>query len=512
MDISKKTTSHKETFILITSAFIAGLCSIIYELLISTASSYFLGDSIKQFSITIGLYMAAMGIGSYISRLINKNLLSTFIALEIILGFLGGISIPVLYFSYAYTDAYYPIMVLMVLSIGTLIGLEVPLLTRIMEKYYSLKFNISNILSVDYLGALIATLVFPFILLPFLGTFRSSLFFGIINMGIGFINLWCFADKLRINERRRYTFASITVCVFLISLFFSSHFLLRNWSNSLYEDQILLSKQSKFQKLVLTKDKEDIRLFLDGNLQFSSIDEYRYHEALVHIPLGAASHRNNILILGGGDGMAAREVLKYSDVESVYVVDLDPAVTNLSRDDRHIKALNQRSLDNNRVHVVNQDAFVFLEETQDLFDVIIADLPDPNNVSLARLYSKEFFKLVSSRLSKTGIFVTQATSPYFASKAFWSIHNTIKAAGFHKVYPYHVYVPSFGDWGFVVASDMLFHPNKVKVSVPTKYIEDKIVESFFIFEKDLINRSSEYSTLDDPIVLNYYLDGWRYWK
>ena len=214
---------RKETSILIISTFIAGLCSIIYELLISTASSYFLGDSIKQFSITIGLYMASMGFGSYVSRLIQHNLLSKFIALEIFLVFLGGISVPLLYFAYSYLETFYPIMVLLILSIGVLIGLEIPLLIRIMEKYYSLKFNISNVLSVDYLGALVATLLFPFILLPLMGTFKSSLFFGVINMGIGFLNIWCFSHQLRPTQRRQFAFLAILVSTVLLSLFFSSY-------------------------------------------------------------------------------------------------------------------------------------------------------------------------------------------------------------------------------------------------------------------------------------------------
>ena len=512
MDIPKQFSYHKESFILIISTFIAGLCSIIYELLISTASSYFLGDSIRQFSITIGLYMAAMGIGSYISRLINKNLLSKFIALEIILGFIGGMSIPILYFAYAYTNAYYSIMVFLILSIGILIGLEIPLLTRIMEKYYPLKFNISNILSVDYFGALVATLIFPFILLPLLGTFRSSLFFGVVNMGIGVLTLWCFSRQLKLKERRNYIGGLILACTILCSFFFMAHYFLNYWSNSLYEDQIIFSRQSKFQKIVMKRNKKDLRLFLDGNLQFSTIDEYRYHEPLVHIPLGLTHQKKNVLILGGGDGLVAREVLKYSEVERIYLVDLDPEIVRLGRNDYNLKVLNKGSLDDQRVEVINEDAFIFLDKNQRFYDVIIADLPDPNNVSLARLYSKEFFQLVKSRLSKTGIFITQATSPFFAKKAFWCIKNTIKESGFSKVYPYHVNVPSFGDWGFVMASNINYRPSEANIFVSTKYLARDNIQSLFIFEKDIMEESTKFSTLDDPVVLNYYLKGWRYWK
>ena len=510
MNQKENSVSHKETSILIISVFIAGLCSIIYELLIGTASSYFLGDSVRQFSITIGCYMAAMGIGSFASRLIRKNLISKFIAVEIILGFLGGISIPALYFCYAYTDAYTAFMVIFILAIGILIGLEIPLLTRIMGRYYTLKINISNVLSIDYLGALIATLLFPFLLLPFWGTFKSFLFFGIINMGIGFINLWCFKEKMQISRVRFYTVASTGVCLFLAVMFFSSQFLLKGWSNSVYEDRIIFSRQTRYQKIVLTRHKNDIRMFLDGNLQFSTIDEYRYHEALVHIPFSVAPNRKKILILGGGDGLAVREILKYPGIETIYLVDIDPEVIRVSTENRFLREINKGSLKDDRVTIINRDAFIYVKDTTDLFDVIISDLPDPNNISLSRLYSREFYGLIASRLSKTGIFVTQATSPFFSNKAFWCINNTIEAAGL-VTHPYHVYVPSLGDWGFVMASKIDLNFDSVTLMVPTRYLDETVINALLVFEKDLIDKTPDISTLDKPAVLSYYLSGWENW-
>lgn len=503
--------SKKEMSILLASIFIAGLCSIVYELLISTASSYFLGDSVKQFSITIGLYMAAMGIGSYLSRLIKTNLLSKFIAVEIALGFLGGMSVPILYLCYAYTESYTLFMVLMIFSIGTLIGLEIPLLTRIMEQYYTLKINISNVLSIDYLGALIATLLFPFLLLPFLGTFKSSLFFGLINMCIGFMNLWCFKEALSLGRRRLYAIASTAVCLALTGLFLSAPFLMEAWSSSLYEDRIIFSLQTKYQKIILTKAKDDVRLFLDGNLQFSSVDEYRYHEALVHIPFSLAPRRKNILILGGGDGLAVREMLKYDDVKSITVVDIDPEIIKISKKNKYIREMNLESLQDNRVTILNEDAFVFLKKNKTPFDIIISDLPDPNNVSLSRLYSREFYHLIRTRLTKGGLFLTQATSPYFSKKAFWCINTTLAEAGM-KTYPYHLYIPSFGDWGFVLASEDELDTDSVEIKVPTRYLEDNIASTLFTFPKDLVEENIEYSSLDRPLILSYYLKGWRHWN
>jgi spermidine synthase len=501
----------REAGILIGSVFIAGLCSIVYELLIGATSSYFLGDSIRQFSLTIGVYMAAMGLGSFLSRLIgDERLLEKFVAAEILLGLLGGISVPLLYFAFAYTEAYTWVMIGLTLAIGTLIGLEIPLLVRVMQHYYPLRVNLSNVLSVDYVGALVATLLLPFVLLPLMGVFRSALTFGLVNMFIGFMVLWCFAEKLGMQRRRLLIRYNTAVFALLLVLLAGSSWLLASWSNGLYADRIVYTEQTPYQQIVLTRAKDDIRLYLDGGLQFSSVDEYRYHESLVHVPL-SLSARRHVLILGGGDGLAAREVLKYSEVESVTLVDLDPAVTRIARHNPHLRALNGGSLDQPRVTVLHRDAFAFLRESSGRYDAILIDLPDPKNTALARLYSREFYRLVKRRLSPGGVFVTQATSPFYAMRAFWSIVETVRSAGFATVAPYHVNIPSFGEWGFVLAS---VKPQEVsiEVTVPTRYLDSALAERMFLFPRDLRHTGVLASTLDRPRVLSYYLSGWRHWN
>ena len=178
--------------------------------------------------------------------------------------------------------------------------------------------------------------------------------------------------------------------------------------NSMYDDRVVFSKQTPYQKLIITKNKEDVRLFIDGNVQFSTIDEYRYHEPLIHIPMNLVNHRENVLILGGGDGLAAREILKYSDVKNITVVDLDKEMTDLAVKNKVMAELNEGSFTNPKVKILNEDAFKFLENAREYFDVIIIDLPDPNNSALARLYSKEFYKVVKQKLARDGVVVTQA--------------------------------------------------------------------------------------------------------
>lgn len=509
---NNKVLSTKESVILLLSVGIVGFCTIIYELLIGSVSSYFLGDSVKQFSIVIGLTMTAMGIGTLVSRLINKNLIYYFILIEIILAVIGGLSVPTLYFSYVFEEFYYFIMCVLILVIGILIGLEIPLLTRIMEKYYDLKDNISNVLSLDYLGAFVATLLFPFILLPFLGIFNTSIFAGFLNLVVGVLNFYWFKDKITLKKGFKLKTLSIFIAVLLFFFVLSSRTLMKHWENTVFDDRVIFSAQTKYQKLVLTQNKEDIRLFIDGNVQFSSIDEHRYHELLVHVPMSLMKNHEEVLILGGGDGLAAREILKYPNVKNITVVDLDKEMTDLAVNNRIFRELNKDSFLNPKVHIYNDDAFKFIENSKNYYDVIIIDLPDPNNSSLARLYSKEFYKLVKSRLSRQGVIVTQSTSPFFSPEAYWCIKETLKVAGYNHINPYHGYVPSFGDWGFMLASNVDYDVKDIKLNVDTKYLNDELVQKAFVIEKDIVRDNIKPSKLENPEILKYYLAGWRYWN
>ncbi len=509
---NKKILTTKESVILLLSVFVVGFCTIIYELLIGSVSSYFLGDSIKQFSLVIGLTMTAMGIGTLFSRFINKDLIYWFILIEVILAIVGGLCVPILYFSYMYEPIYYPMMFILIMIIGILIGLEIPLLTRILETYYDLKNNISNVLSLDYLGAFIATIAFPFLLLPLMGIFNSSVFAGVLNLVVGIINFQWFKNKITVKKRAKLKFSCVLIFLLLGGLFICSKGLMKYWENNIFDDRVILSKQTKYQKIIMTQNKEDVRLFIDGNVQFSSIDEHRYHELLIHVPMSLTKHRENVLILGGGDGLATRELLKYNDIKSITVVDLDKDITDLAKTNRIIKELNENSFLNPKVEVINTDAFKFVENSDKLFDVIIIDLPDPNNSSLARLYSREFYKIIRKKLAKQGLLVSQSTSPYFSAEAYWCVNETLKAAGFKHTYPYHVYVPSFGDWGFILASNQKVDIQNFDLSVQTKYLDKETFKKAFVIEKDIIRENIKPSTLDKPTILDYYLQGWRYWN
>ncbi|MDP2561624.1 polyamine aminopropyltransferase [Psychrobium sp. 1_MG-2023] len=507
----------RESHILLFSILIAGFCSIVYELLIATTGSYFLGDSITQFSLTIGIYMAFMGVGSYCSRWVSdKTLLESFIGFELLLALIGGSCVPLLYYAYAIELPLQLVSAILTAAIGVLIGLEIPLLSRLMEKHYTLKANLANVLSVDYFGALIATLVFPFILLPWLGVFKTSLAFGLVNLSIALSLLWYFFPQISLSRRQWLRAALIGVFILLVGLMVFSKLLNEKWNEAVYEDQVIHSEQSQYQQLVLTRYKDDIRLYLNGGLQFSSIDEYRYHESLVHPAMARLKHAKSVLILGGGDGLAVRELLKYPQLKSITVVDLDPAVAKLAKTNHYLTTLNQEALSHPKVRVLHQDGFVFLADNQALqesqtFDLVLVDLPDPKTISLARLYSKQFYHSVRRNMAPGAILVTQATSPFFAGKAFWSIHNTIADVGFAQVMPYHVNIPSFGEWGFVMACHIQCQ-TQLQPTPETRFYSAKMEQSMRIFPKDMVVKDSLVSTLDKPNVLYYYLDGWKYWN
>ncbi len=498
------------------SIFIAGLCSIVYELLISTTSSYFMGDSITQFSLTIGFYMAAMGLGSYLSKWLSEGrLVAWFIGVEGLLGLLGGASVPLLYFCFTRLspNGYQGLVIGLTVAIGTLTGFEIPLLARIMKKYYPLRVNLANVMSLDYFGALVATLLFPFLLLPFFGLFRSSVFFGLVNLSLGLFILWYFVGHLRPVLRRWLLGLSVAIGLLFGGLLYLARPLLAEWDSRAYPHRIVYSEQTPYQQLTLTKNRSDIRLHINRVIQFSSTDEYRYHEALGILPLTVAPYQEQVLILGGGEGLLAREVLKSPAVKQVTIVDLDPAVFRIGREQPYVRRLNKGALDEPRVHTIAQDASRFLAEAEGYYDLILVDLPDPSNEAVARLYSTWFFSLARSRLTAHGLLATQATSPFHTREAYWCIVKTLEESGFEQVVPYHTYVPSFGDWGFALAGRAPLSLTPFATDLPVRYLDSEVVAAMQHFPDDSSRPPGVAANrLDQPVLLDYYLEDWEQWS
>lgn len=497
----------KYRLLMLTTLIISG-CSICYELIISAVSSYLLGDSTLQYSVTIGLYMSAMGLGSFISKYMKKHLFDWFVLIEIGVGVMGGISALILFLANLYLDSYQIIMYGEIIVIGTFVGVEIPLLTRIIEgDAENLRITISSIFSFDYIGGLLGSIAFPLLLLPQLGYFATAFLTGSMNILAAILIVFKYSDRIR----KPAIFKGVTVLLFAFMMWgvlFSGN--ISNYiEGGLYRDRVILSEQTQYQHIVLTRHKDDLRLFIDGNVQFCSLDEYRYHEALVHIPMSQAAKKDKVLILGGGDGMAVRELLKYEGTQ-ITLVDLDPEMIRICSENKIIAGLNENSLKSDRLKIINDDAYCFLEENEEDYDVIIVDLPDPNNESLNKLYTNVFYRLCQNSLTGDGILAVQSTSPYYATKAFWCIGKTLESEGFF-VKPYHLQVPAFGDWGFHLASRKELGDN-YDITVETKYLSEDNVDALFSFGKDEIAEDVEINSLSKPVLIEYYSEAVRNWE
>ena len=494
--------------LLLASVLVVATCGLVYELIAATMASYLLGDSVTQFSLVIGVYLSAMGLGSWLSKSIERDLYDRFIRVQLIIAVVGGLSAAALFLGYAYLSTVRPLLFAILLLVGTMVGLEIPLLMRILKDGEDLKDLVARVLAFDYIGSLLASLLFPLALLPHLGLVRTSLLFGLLNAVVAILCARTFRRQL---ARPSAALASaVAVAVVLAALLALGHRIERFAENQLYDAPVVFSNKTAYQRLTLTRWADDLRLYIDGNLQFSSVDEHRYHEALVHPaladrPAGAAARR--ALVLGGGDGLAVRELLKYPALERVDLVDLDPGMTDLFRRDPQLLRLNHRSLHDPRVTVHNADAMRWLEDHLRAggapFDLVLVDLPDPNNFSLGKLYSHSFYRLLRHALAEDGVGVIQATSPYLAPRSYWCIVRTLAAADLHPR-PYHAHVPSFGDWGFALISRAPREPPRRLAAVDLQFLSDDLLAGLFVFPRDQQPPDVEINRLGDQLLVHYY--------
>jgi spermidine synthase len=487
------------------SILLVAACGLIYELIAGTVASYLVGDSVFQFSTVIGTYLFAMGIGSFLSRYLRGNLARQFIRIEIFIAIVGGFSSSVLFLAFAFTPGFQLLLYLVVMVVGTLVGLEIPLLMRLVKHRYRFQDAVSHVLTFDYLGALFASVLFPLVLVPKLGLIRSALFFGVVNAAVALWSTRLFAEQL--ERPRRLQVACVLTIALLSAALVGGRRINAFAEENIYADEIIFSKDTPYQHIVLTRWKDDLRLFLNSHLQFSSRDEYRYHEALIHPGLASVAGARRVLILGGGDGLAIREVLKYPQIERIVLVDLDPAMTRLFSSNPLLTALNGGSLLSPKVQVVNADAFLWVDSATEVFDFIVADFPDPTNYSLGKLYTTVFFSALAHHLSERGALVVQSTSPMFARRSFWCIDETIKQAGY-KTFPYHAYVPSFGEWGFVLASR---HDYTMPTSLPDglRFLAAPSLPILFEFPSDMARVPMPANHLNDQVLVRTLEAEWR---
>jgi spermidine synthase len=491
------------------TVLVIATCGLVYELVAGTLASYVLGDSVTQFSTVIGVYLSALGLGSFLSRYVQRGLARRFVEVELAVAVLGGISAPVLFLAFGYApDLFRPLLYTIVLGVGVLVGLEIPLIVRILKEAAELRELLAKVLTFDYVGALLASLLFPLVLVPHLGLVRTSLLFGLANAAVGLWSTWLFEGAL--GRTRDLRAKAVAALVILAVAFAYAEHLTNLAEDAMYADPVILARQSPYQRIVLTRAGKHFHLFLNGNLQFSSADEYRYHEALVHPVMAIVPKARRVLILGGGDGLAAREVLRYPGVQEVVLVDLDPEMTRLAAENPMLRDLNARALHEPRMHITNADAFVWLGEGHDLFDVAIIDFPDPHSFSLGKLYTTRFYAMLRRRLTPDAAVAVQTTSPLMARRSFWCILRTLESAGF-VVRPYHALVPSFGEWGFALAA---LRPFETPGSVPDglRFLDKNTLPTLFALGPDMAPVPTEINRLNNQVLVRYYDEDWKHWN
>lgn len=494
------------------NVLVIATCGLIYELLAGTLASYLLGDSVTQFSFVIGVYLSALGVGAWLSRYIDKGLARCFIEVELALALIGGGSAPLLFIAFSWLQGFRLLLFGLVFVIGVLVGLELPLLMRILKEHLDFSDLISKVLSFDYLGALFASLSFPIFFVPYLGLVRTSLLFGLLNAAVG---LWgtfllrpILSHKGLAGLRGR---ACVTIALLVVGLIKAES--LTNFAEeNILGEVIVYAKQSPYQRIVVTKNKRGFQLHLNGQLQFNSADEYRYHEALVHPAFSCGESPANVLVLGGGDGLAVREILRYDSVKEITLVDLDPGVTKLATQFSPLVKLNGNALHDKRVTVINEDAFVWISKETSKFDAVIVDFPDPGVYSVGKLYSTRFFKMLKSRLSPEAKVAIQCTSPLVAPKSYWCIARTMESVGL-RVQPYRVSVPTFGVWGFLLAQPTTGSPDMIgllnpKIADGLRFLTDEVMQDLFEMPSDLAPVAADVNRLNNQVLVRYYEQEW----
>lgn len=490
---------------LLITVFLIATCGLVYELIAGTLASYLLGDSVTQFSLVIGVYLFSMGVGSLLTQRIQRDLLGTFVRVELLIALLGGFSAAGLFWLFPRVESFRVVLFGLVSLIGILVGVEIPLLMRVLKDRIEFNRLVAQVFGFDYVGALVASVLFPLLLVPHLGLVRGGLVFGLINALVAVWSVWLFRHTLP-QFRQRCVETAIVVAILLFALISSSRLELA-LEGGAYSDPVVYSQSTSYQKMVITQRGDDTRLFLNGNLQFSSRDEYRYHEALVHPVLAAFERPVKVLVLGGGDGLAMREVLRYSNVTHATLVDLDPAMTSLFQTHAGLRKLNLESLNSPRVTVVNADAFVWLRDVnRERFDAIIADFPDPSNFSVGKLFTTAFYKEMTKALAPEGRAVVQATSPAMARRSYWCMDKTIRTAGL-KTLPYHAYVPSFGEWGFILAA---YQTPAMPENFPAglRFIDRLTFETMCRFPADMARVDTPVQTLNTQALVHLYEEEW----
>jgi spermidine synthase len=533
--------------------FLLGGCGLAYEYTLSKIASDLLGNSVQQWATMIATMLFAMGLGADVQKHTpSSKLTDRLITTQMLLAVLGGFGPLILIHGFALLPQIYIIIQYgLAFAVGLLIGYEIPLVMRINEETEpEMRFNLAQVLKMDYVGALAGALLWTFLLVRYLSIDRISFVLGLATIASAILCYFLYRKRLARPVARVVEIVSGAALV-ITGLIIGRDLTLRA-EQFLYRDPIVSSLTTPFQHIVLTENRRgNVSCYINGHLQFNESDEFIYHENLVHPAMHLAEQREKVLILGGGDGLALREILKYPDVREVTLVDLDPMMTQMASSDPHLVRLNENSMNDPRVrrttapgiskgapfrntepsqyenfgrathetatlHVINLDAAEFVKSLTKPFDVVIMDFPDPNSPDLAKLYGRPFYDHLENSLNPGAVIVQQSGSTFQAREAYLCIGRTLAAAGFDAV-PYHDNVPSFGEWGWWIAKKgksaadtMTTLAGLPKLNAPTRYLTPQLVATSLVFGKNQLNSiHQDFTSLTEPRVYHYHLQGWK---
>ncbi|MBI9069996.1 MAG: polyamine aminopropyltransferase [Melioribacteraceae bacterium] len=496
--------------------FATGLSGIVAEYILSTLATYFLGDSVFQWSMIVSVMLFSMGLGSRISKYFNDDLLVKFIAIEFVLSLLVSFSPLLAYITASFTIYTGLIIYLLSILIGLMIGMEIPLVIRINDEMESLRVNVSSVIENDYYGSLLGGLFFAFVALPYLGLTYTPFILGFINFSVAIFLFIVVSQHIKPVIKSKLVISAVSISIILVIGFFSAKPIIIFGEQNKYKDKVIYSEQSRYQKIVLTEWKGNHWLYINGNQQLSTLDEIMYHEPLIHPIVNLSENPANVLVLGGGDGCAVRELLKYEAIKNITLVDLDPVMIEFAKTNPIMTEMNDNSLLNPKVDVKTTDGYIFVEETKDFYDIIIIDLPDPRTIELGRLYSLEFYKKCFKLLRPNGLIITQAGSPYYATNSFRCIDKTLKSADFNTIM-LHNQILTMGEWGWVLGSKNIktekllenLHSLEYK-NIDLKWLNNESMKLLTSFGKNIYNIPAEeikINTIHDPVLYRYYLNG-----
>ncbi|MFD8750550.1 polyamine aminopropyltransferase [Kitasatospora sp. NPDC059577] len=438
------------------AAFVCAACGLVYELELVALGDYLLGDTVTQTSVVLSVMVFAMGLGSLLAKRLTGRPATAFALVECALALTGGLSVLALYSSWAWLGRYQAAMVGLTCVIGILIGAEIPLLMTLVQRIRREDAGraAADLFAADYVGALIGGLAFPFLILPALGPGDGALLTGAVNAVAGSaVVLWLFREEPAPRVRRLLWAGCLLVLALLAAAAAGSDAVERAARHALYGDQVRYATRSRYQEIVLTGPTGGpVRLYLDGRLAVCGPDEYRAGEGLVHPAMGAGPD-TRVLLLGGGDGLALREVLRHPGVRSVRLVDTDPALPRLARSDPGLAALGGHSLDDPRVRTTAADPMAWLRGADPdgrtstaadasagapggdgPYDVVLADLPAPADGGPVKFHSQEFYGLAARLLSPGGRIAVRAGSD---PDGLWRIDSGLRAVGLQTA-PYAV--------------------------------------------------------------------------